>query len=51
MVLGPTPEFCLRASSAPDLADLTAATILSFRRVLGLGELAPPPEGPSIPLA
>jgi hypothetical protein len=34
MVLGPTPEFCLRALSAPDLPDLTAAATVPFRRVL-----------------
>jgi hypothetical protein len=51
MVLGPTPEFCLRASSAPDLPGLTVAAIVPFRRVLGGEELAPPPEDQGFPLA
>jgi hypothetical protein len=34
MVLGPTREFCLRASSAPDLSILAAAETVPFRRVL-----------------
>lgn len=34
LVLGPTPEFCLRASSAPDLSILAAAVTVPFRRVL-----------------
>lgn len=41
LVLGPTPEFCLRSPRADDGADLPRVATVTFRRVVG-------PDGPAL---
>ena len=46
LVLGPTPEFCLRSPRADDGADLPRVATVTFRRVVSPCELALSPAPP-----